>query len=115
MSIDWKVQSIAISKRRGGTNPNPDLSPEHEETGTRYYLHAFFAYQLIFQIVNAAIQHWNTPAYLVYIVILHGPVLLFTVWIAQGFQEVMAKRYFHLVEPKFDSVLSPMGGYVPYS
>jgi hypothetical protein len=115
--MDWMAHSIAISKRRGGNNttPNADLPTESQETGTRYYLHAFFAYQLVFQVLNALIQHWNTPTYLIYIVILHGPVLLFNVWMAQGFQEVMAKRYFHLKEPKFDSVLSPMGGYVSYS
>ncbi len=50
--------------------------------------------------------------YYCFIVLLHGPVLLFNVWVAQGFQEVMGKKFFQLIETKFDSVLSPMGGYV---
>jgi hypothetical protein len=126
MSIDWKIHTISISKRWAAPSasitteePSSETAEEGElatppqpETGTRYFLHISFAIQFVLQCVNAGIQHWETPTYFVFIILLHGPVLLFNVWVAQGFQEVMAKRYFQVMETKFDAILSPMGGYV---
>lgn len=114
MPIDWKAHSIPISKRWNDKKKKEQSSDAAAEelVGTRYFLHVSFVIHFILQIVNAGLQHWETLMYFAYIGILYGPVLLFNLWIAQGFQQVMAKRIFRLRETSFDAVLSPMGGYV---
>jgi hypothetical protein len=132
MPIDWMKHSIALSKRWGITtrntpstavgkgeheqDPSPPSPPQEEivkddSTGTRFYVHATFALHFGVQLLNAVIQHRDTPMYLVYIVLLHGPVLLFIVWMVQIFQQVIATAFLGL--PKhahFDVILSSMGG-----
>ena len=139
MPIDWMKHSIALSKRWGvttATQPSsasaaaaavagkdelaqdpPPSSPPQEEvdksesTGTRFFVHATFALHFVVQLLNAVIQHHDTPMYLVYIVLLHGPVLLFIVWVVQIFQQVMATSLLGLPKKaRFDVILSSLGG-----
>jgi len=112
MPISWEKHSISISKRWADTFQESPQTEPSTETGTRYFLHVTFPILFLLQITNAGIQQWEAPLYFVYISLLYGPVLLFNLWVAQGFQEIMAKKFFQLRETSFDAVLSTMGGYV---
>jgi hypothetical protein len=120
MPIDsaWMKHSFAISKRWAATKKfsaeEDAQEAQHEvndEGGTRFFLHVTFVLHFALQLINAVIQHHETPMYLVYITILHGPVLLFIVWVVQIFQQVVAAKFFGLSKKThFDAILSPMGG-----
>lgn len=130
MPLDWTKHCVAISKRWGPKTPLPPATDGTEEedseqpvqdnnissfenetgTGTRYFLHMTFAVHFFLQFLNALIQHvTETPLYVVYIALLHGPVLLFIVWTGQIFQQVTSKRFFGLATKEFNAILTPMG------
>jgi len=135
MAIDWMKFSTSLSKRwdgrkqddassvspvaaadpssvvKGDKNNNNNNNDDDKESGTRFYIHITFGLHLVAQLVNALIQHYETPIYAVYIFLLHGPVLLFMLWMVQIFQRVMAIAFFQLPRKnRWDVILSPMGG-----
>ena len=62
--------------------------------GDIYYVNAgVFGVYWLFQILNGAIQHTShTTYYLLYLPILHGPILLYSVFFGQWFQQSIVVR-----------------------
>ena len=76
------------------------------------YIHSLFFAHFIVQVVNALLQHLiHTPIYIVYITILHGPILLLIVTINQLAHNYVAKHVITTAKTELTiSILWPLGG-----
>jgi hypothetical protein len=100
---NWPFPSRFLPLRCGSAS-------SEERQGTRYYLNSSFFILYILQIVNATIQHYSTPHYIIYISIIYGPILFLSVLLSQWAQDFAARFIFQVDEIAHNAVLWPCGG-----